>query len=123
MNIDRRQFLVRAAVGASGAVSLVVLGCGNDEAAIDLRDVFGDPADAIAIGRDYLLQYPEEGVREDLIVRMIPADDIANPTRLRGALHDKIRADFAASRTFAYNHWILSRTEGRLAALAALDLG
>lgn len=121
MIIDRRRFLVRAALGASGAVSLVVLGCDRDTVTIELHHVFGDPTDGLAIGRSYLLQHPGEADRPTLVAQMIDPEDTASPTRLRSALRDRIRADFAASRVFEYDRWILSRTEGRLAALAVLD--
>jgi len=122
MSLDRRQFLVQAAIGASGALSLVVFGCGRGGVAIDLNQVYGDPADALAIGRGYLMQFPDESDRETLIGLTIAAADTATPERLRRTLHDEIRADFAAARLFVADHWMLSRTEGRLAALAALDV-
>ena len=121
MNIDRRRFLVRAALGASGAVSLVVLGCDRNTAVIDLRYVFGDPSDALAIGRSYLLQHPDEANRETLVDKTIDPEDTVSSSRLRTALRERIRADFAASRVFVHDNWILSLTEGRLAALAVLD--
>jgi hypothetical protein len=121
MNVDRRRFLVHAALGASGAVSLVVLGCQRGNAVIELRDVFADPTDVLAIGRSYLLQHPGEADRAALSARTIDPEDTASSARLRAALRERIRADFAASRLFTADRWILSRTEGRLAALAVLD--
>lgn len=121
MNIDRRRFLVRAALGASGAVSLVVFGCDRSPVVIELRQVFGDPSDGLAIGRSYLMQHPDEADRETLIGQTIDREDTVSSRRLRGALRERIRADFAASRVFVHDGWILSRTEGRLAALAVLD--
>jgi len=121
MNIDRRRFLVRAALTASGAVSLALLGCQRDTVVLELRHVFSDPTEGFAIGRSYLLQHPGEANRATLVARMIDPEDAATPNRLRAALRDRIRADFAASRLFEYDRWILSRTEGRLAALAVLD--
>ncbi len=121
----RREFVSLAlVVGAGGGLSLLVwpAGCGPGERVrIDLSNVFPDPAQAVGVGRDYLARYPEEAVRSQLEARVLESlGGAEDPTRLRTGLDAAIRRDFTRDRVFRHAGWVLSRTEGRLCALAAL---
>lgn len=122
----RRRFLSCAVVfGAGGALSWWVgtSGCGRG-AHLDLAGVFGDVEPALDVGRGYLDRFPVEASRSDLegrLLALFPSDvDVAG---LRSALLNAIRSDFAEGRVFRHEGWVLSRTGGRLCALAALTVG
>jgi len=120
------------AIGAGGGVVLyyLPLGCGGPPVTIDLSNVFARPSDAIATGKRYLEQFSDEHDVETLQAPLLAGiDDPSDPAQLRAALARKIRDDFTERRTFrdgsdgsdGGGEWWLSRSEGRLCALAALE--
>jgi hypothetical protein len=121
----RRRFLSCAVVlGAGGALSwwVGVSGCGRG-ARLDLSGIFGEVEPALEVGRDYLERFPEEASRAELekrLLALLPGD--AELAELRAALLGAIRRDFAEDRVFRHEGWVLSRTGGRLCALARLTL-
>ncbi len=79
------------------------------------------------IGRAYLADHPAEA-HTDHLTRVLEArldmetEAVTHlaPSRLRVLLDEAIRADFAGFDTVMLDGWVLSRTEVRLCALAAL---
>lgn len=82
---------------------------------------------ARVIGGEYLRNYPHEANRDVLLgqitARMV-ASDVGLYGRsdqlLREEVDGLVRADFAADRIVKLRGWVLSATEARLCALAAL---
>lgn len=87
--------------------------------------LLSDLGGARAIGRRYLALAPQEAA-PGLLARCLDAETgagacgEAGPERLRRALDEQRRRDFAAGDTVVIDGWILARTEARLCALAAL---
>jgi len=92
-----------------------------------LLEAFRQRESAAAVGRAYLATRPEErdaprlagAVSRDL------RDGGCDPATgdradLRRAVSGRVRQDFADGRTVTVDGWVLSRTEARLCALAAL---
>ena len=82
---------------------------------------------AKVIGGEYLLKYPLEAAVDTLLdqiaARVVVSDvGLFSPTdhQLREQLDRLVRADFAADRIVKLRGWVLSATEARLCALAAL---
>jgi hypothetical protein len=109
MTMDRRSFL---------AASFVALALGaplraGAETAHGLRD-------AAEIGQAVLragaVEADERALRREL------GFGTAEPLALDRSFRDAIRRDFAAGETVHVEGWVLSRTEARLCALAALSL-
>lgn len=132
--IDRRTFVKeagRATALALAAPSLLsaLAGCGPDaELGGRLAGFYGDPEAAAAVGRVWLAASPEEADRALLIERMADGsldewERLArrDPEALRAAVRARHRTDFAEDRVVRLNGWILSETEVRLCALAALS--
>lgn len=131
--MKRRQFFTAFAL--SGALwsawqsrARVWLPIGRGPGAADrLASVLGRPASAAAVGRAYLAGHPGEADR-DWLAAQLSADlrlrdcDPARSeaARLRAGLSRQLRADFAQSRVVRVDGWVLSVTEARLCALAAL---
>ncbi len=83
----------------------------------ELIGLLGNRDAAIRLGEAYLAQHgpqSEAGLREALRSRLGGAETGAG-------LADAIAGDFAASRTVLVDSWLLSETECRLCALAALS--
>jgi hypothetical protein len=92
-----------------------------------LVDLLKSPGSAAAVGRAYLGAYPDEADAARLALhleRALRAQGLeprrAPAPRLRAALAEQSRADFAAGRTVRVEGWVLSQSEARLCALAAL---
>jgi hypothetical protein len=84
---------------------------------------------AVAVGRAYLAARPQEADVERLASELeLPADlpdlesqaGLATLVALAGSLSSRHRADFREGRVVELEGWVLSETELRLAALAAL---
>lgn len=75
--------------------------------------------DAAVVGRAYLAQYATEADAGLLRRRLVSLT--AEPRRLRAAIGERIRRDFAEGDTVRIEGWVLSRTEARLCALCALS--
>ena len=85
------------------------------------------PESAKAIGSEYLRQYPQDAnvdVLLDQIASRLAANDVGlfsiTDQSLREQLDGMVRADFAIDRIVKLHGWVLSATEARLCALAAL---
>lgn len=88
-----------------------------------LRGFFRHPDSAAAIGRAYLHIHPEEADPQRLLARLLPdAEPLLAREDLRRALAARQAADFAGGRTLRLDGWVLSLTEARLCAAAALGL-
>jgi hypothetical protein len=82
---------------------------------------------AKVIGGEYLRLYSQEAdvnILIDQITSQIVASNVElfgmTDQHLRERLDDMVRADFAADRVVMLRGWVLSPTEARLCALAAL---
>jgi hypothetical protein len=96
-------------------------------AADRLVAVLRRPASAAVVGRAYLAGHPAEADRAWLAAQLggdLRCQDCdparSDATRLRAGLARQLRADFAQSRVVRVDGWVLSVTEARLCALAAL---
>lgn len=91
-----------------------------------LSQLFVHPESAQALGREYLAVYPAEGnagILTDLLVREHPNESCTPfPTEIRTThqLRQQVREDFDRGRLVTIRGWLLSYTEARLSALAAL---
>jgi hypothetical protein len=89
-----------------------------------LLAVLNDPRSARVIGRAYLRTLPAAERTAGHLVRAISADNTRGPrcptSNLPRLINDSVRHDFAAGAVVAVDGWVLSRTEARLYALAAL---
>ena len=134
--IERRAFLRGA--GAATALGLAApallaffAGCGRESAlARPLSGFFADPDSARAVGREYLELSPDEADAATVLERLAGAHlrewealVASDPERLLQALRLQHRGDFAHERVVAIRGWVLSETEVRLCALAALAAG
>lgn len=131
--IERRAFLKGAGVATAlglAAPTLVawVAGCGGESAlARLLSGFFADPESARAVGREYLELAADEPDANTVLDRLAgpqrqqwEALAASDPERLVQALRLQHRSDFARERVVAVRGWVLSETEARLCALAAL---
>lgn len=132
--IARRSFLhILVNLGALGIIrptqALATLGTSGARAplALDLARFFAHRDSAKRVGLEYLRCVPREA-DERLLVDLICSSraerraelDQANKGKLRELLRLQMRQDFEHGRIVNVQGWILSETEGRLCALAAL---
>lgn len=82
---------------------------------------------ARVVGREYLRTIPAEGSRAVLTTRIaarlpggLETVETASDRRLRELLLRATLADFEHERTVVLDGWVLSQTEARLCALAAM---
>ncbi len=125
-DLDRRE-LLGALLGAAIPASLLTASCstGPDPRplATALRGRLHRPEAAVILGRRLAAEHPREGAARELAARLT-ADlawlpELAAP-ELDRRLGEAIRADFCDGRTLSVAGWVLSATEGRVAALVAL---
>jgi hypothetical protein len=134
--IERRAFLRGAgattALGlATPALLVFFAGCSRESAlARLLSGFFADADSARAVGREYLELSPDEADAARVVERLAGAQlrewealAASDPERLVQALRLQHRGDFANERVVAIRGWVLSETEVRLCALAALAAG
>ncbi len=57
----------------------------------------------------------------DVAAARLPARPVVTPEAFRALIASRVRADFSAGRVTRLGGWLLSETEVRLCALAALD--
>jgi hypothetical protein len=118
----RRELLLTAARwGAGGTLFLTLGGCGPEAGCRPVAVRLGSLLDARArpVGEAYLRRHPEERSGDGLVAALL-GDASTPPPDATAALAAAIRADFASGRVVPLRGWRLSRTECRLAALAAL---
>jgi hypothetical protein len=125
---------------AAGATVLAALpaaaadpAAGDRGLALRLVGLLAEPADAAELGRRYLRSAAQEGSVSRLVSAIAGTDEGDRPGRERLASLDgvtlrtevaaRIRADFASRRLVRLDGWVLSVTEARLTALAALVYG
>jgi hypothetical protein len=131
--IERRAFLRGAgaatALGLAAPALLALLaGCGRESAlARSVSGFFTDPESARAVGRQYLESSPDGPDADTVLDRLVgprlrewEALAASDPDRLVQELRLQHRSDFAHERVVAIRGWVLSETEVRLCALAAL---
>jgi len=128
----RRAFLCALGAGAAaGGVAPALLaalaGCAREEPLSDaLAAFFADPEHARVVGRAFLEAHPEEGDADSLARRIAGGerDDwrarVADPPALAASVRARHRLDFEHGRVVRVHGWVLSETEARLCALAAL---
>ena len=94
---------------------------------MQLVALLSHPESAKAIGSEYLRQYPQDAnvdVLLDQIASRLAANDVGlfsiTDQSLREQLDGMVRVDFAIDRIVKLHGWVLSATEARLCALAAL---
>ena len=125
--ITRREVLAAGLLLGGSAGLLPLLGACSDGSEAQppdsLLDVFADPASLQGIGRLYLERFPDEADEKVLLQALLTGLEVLPDSRsdLRDHLRSRIEADFERGDVFALRGWVLSRTEGRLWALASLD--
>ena len=130
-SVRRREFLVGsgAVVATLAAPALAsLLGCDRRlTLAQALAGFYSDPASAARVGQAVLAAVPAEGTAEAVVAalagdRRAELERLAasDPGGLRTLLREQHRRDFEEGRTVAIAGWVLSRTEARLCAVAAL---
>jgi hypothetical protein len=94
---------------------------------VRLAGLLAHTESAKAIGSEYLRLYPQHAKIEvllDQIASRLAASDVGlfsiTDHSLREQLDGMVRADFAVDRVVKLRGWVLSATEARLCALAAL---
>jgi hypothetical protein len=133
---ERRRFLL---AGLCGLLLLELPACrswrglATDGLSIppeDLLPALADLPAAARLGRGYLATRPDEAARDRLVERLSavvdtqPNADTPRPCadEVFHALEQAVRTDYAVERVVQVQGWILSVTEARLFALAALSL-
>jgi hypothetical protein len=120
---DRRSFLGGALLGAGGLL-LALQAHPVRLSAKPLRPVQPENAAMISVGRAYLDQTPQEAnvarLRQLLdLAAEASAATLPDPVKERLAVRQS--EDFRTGQTVLVQGWVLSRTEARLYALAALQ--
>ncbi len=121
---SRRDFLRRAlcwvALGAlSGCRALAGPALAPGDASANwLRDVIGNLDSAAHFGRIYLDAYPDERDARQLFNRI---ENVAQGRTDFESVSAAVRDDYVRGNTVSIDGWLLSRTEARLFALAALS--
>jgi len=88
-----------------------------------LLSVLSDRAGARTMGRRYLVMAPGEGDVARLSALVAGGRQVTEltPAAARALLADAVRQDFERFETVELDGWVVSRTEARLCALAALS--
>jgi hypothetical protein len=123
LKTDRRSFLRNSPLGAA-ALLLALQTNPVRLAAKPLRSVQPENAAMVSVGRAYLDQTPQEAnaarLRQLLdLAAEVRAATLPGPEKERLALRQS--EDFRTGQTVLVQGWVLSRTEARLYALAALQ--
>jgi len=95
-----------------------------------LVGLFSEPVSAASIGARYLANRRDDVDAARLLHEFVDGDesilarlDGMPQTQLRTFVRERIREDFLAGRTESVDGWVLSASELRLYALAALKAG
>jgi hypothetical protein len=131
--ISRRTFLAVVTAGAALMAGRHLPAAGalwrssQDKLAARLAGIFTHAESAKVVGLEYAQVYPHEAATAPLLEGIalgVPGGRVAllraSDSELRMLLDHTIREDFAADRVVKLRGWILSTTEARLYALAAL---
>ena len=122
--VARRAFLVRALMlAAAGALGPPLAGCGRGRgvSAADLAAWLPHEEAVVRLGREYLGSHPGETEPAALLKLLVPAAARLDDAAARERMLVQVRADYAAGRTVILSGWVLSVSETRLCALAALE--
>jgi hypothetical protein len=135
VRLNRRRVLqllvASSGLCVAGVVPMQLRWCGDRHRTLRVRllDSLYHGESARAIGHRFLSRHPEEGnaaVLERHITESIPGGAMrlvaAKDEELRRCLATRVRQDFVEDRVVRIDGWILSSTEVRLCALAALPL-
>jgi hypothetical protein len=123
--LDRRELLVALLGGAALPAAIAACATGPDPRplASALRGRLRRPEAVRSIGRRLAAENPAEDRARALAARLTEAlawSPEVPGEELDRRLAEAIRADFREGRTLTVAGWILSATEGRVAALLAL---
>ena len=119
--ITRRNFLIPlAGLGLAGTLGLgVKLVWDRRPTVLPLRKLLEKVGPYREIGAAYLEKFPEEAEGDTLVSRLL--GEIRNHPQtgsMMAEIQRSVQRDFERSETFNLDGWVLSRTEGRLCALA-----
>ena len=123
----RRQFLVGLLLGLAGPFSFAMRlerDSFDRPTADRLLRITGCGPSSAVVGRCYLQSYPDERSVTRLVNQLTADLDLSQsraPAEIRAAISVRVRRDFVEGRTVAVHGWILSRTEARVSALAAVS--
>jgi hypothetical protein len=124
---SRRAFLAASLLGGGALVaggSAIAVRWTGERTVRRLLGLFTDRAALRPVGAAYLKAVPAESDRaklERLLLQDLGLEArFASPEELGRLVADRIRDDFAEDRVAQVEGWVLSRTEARLCALAAL---
>jgi ABC-type glycerol-3-phosphate transport system substrate-binding protein len=134
MRLSRRRFLLMALASLTAGCSSTdhfAPGRTTGNAGAEpvwLTQVIGDPEAAARLGRAYLAAHPEyhrsdtlvAGIQQALARYDASATITNDPQQTVAALQQLVRHEYAHGEAEAVDGWILSITEARLYALAAL---
>jgi hypothetical protein len=130
MNYPRRRFLASAswlamvALGGSWPGRAAARPAIDAAASVALVKLLSEVDSAVVVGREYLRHHPDERdpehVRHVLSVALGGRLEAFDPAALRERVRRRVRQDFAENQVRIVDGWILSITEARLCALAAL---
>jgi hypothetical protein len=119
--------LIAACLPVSRAASALDSALTESDSADRLLALFSDPASAASVGAKYLADRGDNADEATLLAELVAGDesmlarmDAMSPTGLRRYVREKIRQDFVAGRTESVDGWVLSTSELRLYALAAV---
>lgn len=124
--IGRRTMIVSAAMALLALEIPGVAGVFRKAGVTDgdpLSSFWSDADGARAIGRDYLAQAPEEADPKRLGAFLVEGEgslSSLSPRELRARIGQRRTLEFQRGDTVLVRGWLLSRTEARLCALAAL---
>jgi hypothetical protein len=130
VNVSRRGLLVSApwlamvALGRPWPVRAATGPTIDSAGSAALANLLSEADSAIVVGREYLRHYPDERdpehIRHGLSVALGGRLEAFDPAALRERVRRRVRQDFAEDQVALVDGWILSITEARLCALAAL---
>lgn len=127
--MKRRQFIQIAATGVATAILPTAASSKAGPPTIHalassrLLELLGSSDAVRDIGLAYRERYPSERSIDALARHILtgsPYSSHRSRTEIRRRLDEQIRDDFDRGRTVRLNGWMLSRTEGRQAALYSL---
>ena len=117
-DLNRREFLMTLS-GLIGALAFLPTQGLAWSDALDANDGLKLPVD---LGRHYLGLFGQEPELASLRARIRGSvNSVLSQTALVEELRLEISQDYLSAQDFEYKKWLLSRTEGRLCALAALE--
>ena len=126
IRLSRRRFLLMALASLTAACSDTDRNTGAEP--VWLAHIIGDPEASARLGRAYLAAHPEyyrgdklvADIQQALAEHAASAAFTSDPQRTATALQLLVREEYISGEAEAVTGWILSITEARLYALAAL---